>query len=210
MARRWYQREAILAAVATVAAAVITGVFLLIATLLNRPSAPRPEDPSSISQRPSPPQVAEKAGEKPKAPDAGPSPPPSAPRRAPEQEPPAPARIVDDPRYSPLTLKQFHAGFNDTTLTRLQQDEFANRLIGRRVVWRGVIKSVDPAPTGGVTVRIHADDDPSASAFMTFGDEHRSELLRPRPGQQIEVTGVVRNVITRPFVYECKVLRIFD
>ena len=118
--------------------------------------------------------------------------------------------ISEDDTYSPISLDQFFETFFDGSLTKLQQDEFANSLVNRRIVWEGIVKSVEPERDGVITILIHPPDEDFKTAFLKFDSRMKSDLLRIKTGQRIRATGIVRNIISSPFVRDCQILKVTE
>jgi len=181
MAQPWYRKVTVQA---SLAGALLLGTFTLLATLLSRSPTETP---------------------------ATPAPHHSAPAAKPATQ--IPGEILaatGDEAYSPITLEQFYATYYDKALTTLQQEELARQFLGRRVIWEGVVKSVESDPSGTITVIIESQKSDWTKVFMKFDEQHKSHLLRIKPRQTIRATGILRNVVASPFVRECTLLKVWD
>jgi len=118
---------------------------------------------------------------------------------------------VTDPAYSPVTLEQFHQTYYSDSLTRLQQEHFVEGLMNKRVIWEGIIKSIEPDSDGKqVTIKIVSPENDRWLAFMKFSTNRLDELLRLKEGQKISATGILRNVVANLFVRECSIVRVWE
>jgi hypothetical protein len=93
----------------------------------------------------------------------------------------------------------------------LQQEHFVEGLMNKRVIWEGIIKSIEPDSDGNqVTIKIVSPQNDRWLAFMKFSKNRLDELLRLKEGQKIRATGILRNVVASPFVRECSIVRVWE
>jgi len=93
----------------------------------------------------------------------------------------------------------------------LQQEHFVEGLMNKRVIWEGIIKSIEPDSDGKqVTIKIVSPENDRWLAFMKFSTNRLDELLRLKEGQKISATGILRNVVANLFVRECSIVRVWE
>lgn len=118
--------------------------------------------------------------------------------------------VTKDKTLSPISLDQFYETYYNNSLTDLQQEDFVNKQMNRRMVWEGLIRSVEEETDGTITILIYSKKRENNKAFCKFNKEHREDLLELKPKQYIRVTGVLRNVVASPFLRECKLLEVLQ
>ena len=128
----------------------------------------------------------------------------------PAETPPTEATIARaDDRYVPVTLESYSSKWYGSA-TDLQRDAVEATILGKVVVWEGKITSVSAGQSGEVKVVVRAIGDLYGNAFCNFPASDRAQFLSLNPGDQIQFTGVVTNIIASPFLDHCKLLRVRD
>jgi hypothetical protein len=119
------------------------------------------------------------------------------------------ARIAtSDSRYSAMTMEEFFDAWYNKSTTGLQREELERRMLDRRVIWSGIVKSVEAESDTLLRVTVEPIDGSYGTAFLDFDQSQRQELLGLDENQRIRFTGVIRSYVASPFLKECKLLRV--
>lgn len=94
--------------------------------------------------------------------------------------------------------------------TDLQRDELEKEMLGKTVIWSGVIKTIEPGNEDGVRVVVMPEKEAVFNAFLDFDSSQRSEFLRLRQGQSIRFTCSFKSFVASPFLGACKLLRVLS
>ena len=109
----------------------------------------------------------------------------------------------------PYTLKEYKNRFYHLSLTSIQQEDLYAPLVGRKVIWEGLIDYIIEREDGSLVISIDALDDKDAGAAIEFRKKDREKLLLLNKGQKIRVSGEIINPDV-PRVINAKILRVWD
>jgi len=112
--------------------------------------------------------------------------------------------LSDD--YSPVSMKEYFDTLEDETRTELQRDEFKKRHLGKRVVWKGRVRSVKPhwGMDDRIVLSFQENAKSSYFALCYFPSAERDTLLGLSEGTLIKITGIIDEIDS--FLEECRIL----
>jgi hypothetical protein len=113
-----------------------------------------------------------------------------------------------DPHFSPMTLEEYFDAWYHKATTSLQRDELERQMLGRRVIWNGMIRSVESKSENLLRIVVEPIDASYGQAFLDFDQSQRQELLRLHEKQKIRFTGVIHSYVASPFLSRCKLLQV--
>jgi hypothetical protein len=110
--------------------------------------------------------------------------------------------------FVPLTIDQYFDTWFSGAKTQLQRRALETRILGKRIIWLGVVDEVKEESGGGITVIAKPKENNfSRSVFLTFPAAQRDELVVLEPGQEIRFTGLVKSIVgSSPFLDDCRLL----
>ena len=121
------------------------------------------------------------------------------------------ARVAaSDPSYSPMTMEEYFDAWYRKATTSLQRDELERQMLGRRVIWSGIVKSVDSESDTVIRIVVEPTNGSYGTAFLDFNRSQRQDLLKLHDKQRIRFTGVIRNYVASPFLSQCTLLRVLN
>jgi hypothetical protein len=202
--------------IATISAGLATGVFVVVAVILqiyndsphgeSKPeiNVPRPASPSDGI-----PSV-ETVGS-PAAPRSGTSSSMLSKTVAAEEfsDPAETAITASDDTYSPMTMEEYFDEWFNKATTSLQRSELERRMMGRRIVWTGVVEEIKE-DRSKISVRVSAPAPSYGTAFLSFDQSQREQLLQIHEKQRIRFTGVIHSFVASPFLQDCRIMRILS
>ncbi|MGH9362433.1 MAG: hypothetical protein ACRD2T_10995 [Thermoanaerobaculia bacterium] len=112
--------------------------------------------------------------------------------------------------FSPVAFVDFLDALENESLTSLQRDGFIEGHLNKRIVWEGLVSSVE-GRSDSIMVVLRREDDTFGIALLNFSMDQRSNLLELHPMQKIKVTCVIDGVMTldTPSLRECSLLRVW-
>ncbi len=116
-------------------------------------------------------------------------------------------RIRGSEDFTGTTLDEVYALQDNAGLDAGEREARLNGLMGRRVLWKGVVERIRPKRGGKVELTIASDKDVFQRAFLEFPRDERRKLRVLREGHTVEASGVVSSIIAWPFLEGCTVLR---
>lgn len=113
-------------------------------------------------------------------------------------------RIRSQPAYNSVAWDQWFA--ERRRARGSSQPEFEQKYRDQRVVWNGVVSSIQEKWDGTVTLYIKKEDSQTDTAFFKFAAKDAAAALEVSKHSRVTVTGIFDTMIVNPFFRESQVL----
>jgi MFS family permease len=113
-------------------------------------------------------------------------------------------QIRSQPAYNSVAWEQWFA--ERRRAKGANQPQFEQKYRDQRVVWTGIVSSIQEKWDGTVTVYVKKEDSQSDTAFFKFAAKDAAAALELSKYSRITVTGVFDTMIVNPFFRESQIL----